>query len=229
MKVYDRFFYEPIGDAEDVHEAATLFADANACETDDVHCVIEHDYREMGDTVFICHKMDSRQIHIGDELFWQDPDRKYSSGLRTVIEINGDIVTLDGGTEAFKHELLDTRPEGQMDVVFVDDAGEEYAGQAISEDEAMLVCGAAFADDPDMFVCEISSRENGSKYWHCRKPEDIEATMTIKITASWKLNGVTLSDLQRMLDRKAISVSSDLLPDDTAAEMLNHRIEVFQQ
>lgn len=195
--------------------------------------------RESGETLAFAEWMRESggvSYAVGDEVWWNDPDHRISSGYYRVESVRGEIITIKneaGSTaQAFVHELSPTKPDGLLPVVY----DGEVCGHAKSAEEA-LECGYNFvcADVSEPMHAEkvewpIGEDRAKAPVWVVRdgaKPELARIRLTLDVT--YDLNGENAVEMQKNLRRMAErAIGEGLLTGESDAEVDQYSMEVTE-
>lgn len=175
-----------------------------------------------------------RQLHEGDEVWWNDPDRGISSGVYKVVGSNGRIKTMDSivllrnaagsESEVFAGELASIKPE---DLHVVVDAEDRCTyGYAASEEEAVDVGSSTFGEEGVDFVAVLEDNftlVDGSvaeKAWVVKVRQEELAKLRLVVDVDYLPNGVSIdwlkANLQAAFER---AVGEGMLTGSSEAEV----------
>lgn len=186
-----------------------------------------------------------RQLVIGSDVWWSDPDGGFSSGYYSIEGINGEriewedtlvsIVNSAGSSaEVFAKELSPAQPEGMWAVVDGEAGSVSAYGYASSEDEAIAVGVARFSDEVvEAYLAEGVTLQDGTqlpKAWVAAtsaQQKRAVGRVRLQLDVSYKLNGVALEDMVVRLQRAAErAIGEGLLTGETAAEADEYSMDV---
>lgn len=184
-------------------------------------------------------------LAVGDEVFWSDPDRHFSSGIYRITEIVGgkveatDTVLLINNSagsqaEVFASELLPMQPEGLYPVFDRDSGHFDYLGKAITRLQAMEVATRTMQYEvAQLHLVDNAVMPDGSvepRAWIAVAVGDSfseSAQLRLVLNVVYALNGVALntlrSNLQANIER---AIGGGMLTGETAAEVEEHSISV---
>lgn len=176
-------------------------------------------------------------IAVGDEVWWNDPDRGYASGYYRVKEIHvpeGEeilpdtilVLTRDSGSEAevWASECQDSGPGGTKPVYFVGDI-EDYCGRAESPELAAGVVAETYSTNSDEYVAS-SGMVAGKDAWIVRDAGSETVRLRLTLDVTYSLNGESADSLAELLrDLVQRAVGNGLLTGDTACEVEEYSME----
>lgn len=218
-----------LDEAMNIHHAKQLvLRELKGTNLSKIECYIR--YSAQGEPEFYCSVPHGIVLNIGQDYYWRDPDRDYSSGFVTVVSVDKNQVTLVGGNIVQRNELSSDKPIDLFSVFQVDKYGDmDYCGKATSKQEAAEVCAQAYADNPDDYICQEAEQcEGGKPIYVCSKQKPVTADLTLKISIRYLLNSTTEEYLRNVLQRAAEHLSDmGMLTGETDAEAVDHRVEIF--
>lgn len=183
-----------------------------------------------------------RKLKSGDQVWWNDPDLGISSGIHTIDSISGSFIVnsgtvlvlksdTGGGAEVFASELAPSQPEGLFPVVDGDAGDGDIYGYADSNETAMAVGNATFADKVDaVYLAENITLRDGTfapKAWVALTLQFSEkATVRLTVDVTYDLNGETVAVMVQQLEGMVdYAMDNGMLTGSTAAAVKVHSVK----
>lgn len=185
-----------------------------------------------------------RQLHEGDQVWWNDPDHGISSGYYRIDIVNGTWVDSDDSilmlkneagsqTEVYAHELSPSQPEGLYPVVDGDAGDGDLYGYADSKETAIDVGNSSFADEVvDAYLTEnvvLVSGEKLPKAWVVLTSKLSESTrVRLVLNVDYDLNGVDPEEMaSRLRGMVYCAIGEGLLTGDTSATVSAYTVDTM--